>query len=50
MSCDDVYVCEAGIMLPSCKINIMKGKCDKFDTIEAYVEFLKKLGLKEVEG
>ena len=43
MSCDDMYVCERGIVLPSCRIKIMMRKCDKFDIVEDYVEFLKKL-------
>jgi len=42
MSCDDMYVCERGICLPSCKIKVMMYKCDKFDTVEDYFEFMAK--------
>jgi len=50
MSCDDMYVCDLGTVLPSCRIKIMMGKCDKFDTEKEYVEFMKKLVQKEAES
>lgn len=43
MSCDDMWICELGTVLPSCRLKIMMSKCDKFDTVEDYIEFLKKL-------
>jgi hypothetical protein len=42
MSCDDMYVCENGTCLFSCRIKIKMGKCDKFSTIEEYEKFMKE--------
>ncbi|GAI53760.1 unnamed protein product [marine sediment metagenome] len=40
MSCDDMYVCEEGTRLPSCRIKIMMGKCDKFNSTKEYEIFI----------
>ena len=48
MSCDDMYVCEGGVVLPSCRIKIMMRKCDKFDNVDDYKKFLKELKEAEV--
>lgn len=42
MSCDDMYVCENGIQLPSCRIKIRMGKCDRFSTVQEYEKFMKE--------
>lgn len=42
MSCDDMYVCEDGVRIPSCIIKISMGKCDKFSAVQEYDKFLKE--------
>lgn len=42
MSCDDMYVCEDGVCLPSCRIKIQMGKCDKFQTLQEFADFMQK--------